>query len=515
MEPTKRIVINALSQYVRTAVCMLLALYSTRLVLALLGQQDFGIYALVGNVVALVAFVTSSLSVSTQRFLSYSWGRGGMSEVRSIFANAMFLHIAISVVLVVSLLAVEHPVVHSWLRIAEERRAAADFVYYMMLVILGMTFLTAPVKGLFIARENIVFASAIDILDAVVKLLGVIALTCVTADTLRAYALLMAGISVLSFAAYATYGLLRYDECHVPRLSELSRATLRRMMGFATWNIYAVGSTVARSQGLAVIFNRFFGLVVNAAYGIALQVSAALSSVAASVINAVNPQLMKAEGRGDRQSMLHYATLESKYSFLALATLLLPVLVELPLVLHAWLGDYPSYAPEMCSYIIVIVLLDQLTIGLTSANQAVGQIRNYSLLVSTVRLSVLPLAWLCMHCGMSAGAGMLVYLLVEIVCGIIRVPFLVHTAGLDAADYLRRVVACSALPVCGCLGVSLLVAHTCGGQYRFLLTEVVGASASVALIYMFSLTPAERQWVLGRLLTLRKSLCSISLHRST
>ena len=154
MEPTKRIVINALSQYVRTAVCMLLALYSTRLVLALLGQQDFGIYALVGNVVALVAFVTSSLSVSTQRFLSYSWGRGGMSEVRSIFANAMFLHIAISVVLVVSLLAVEHPVVHSWLRIAEERRAAADFVYYMMLVILGMTFLTAPVKGLFMPART-------------------------------------------------------------------------------------------------------------------------------------------------------------------------------------------------------------------------------------------------------------------------------------------------------------------------------------------------------------------------
>ena len=107
MEPTKRIVINALAQYVRTAVCMVLALYSTRLILALLGQEDFGIYALVGNIVAMMAFVTTSLSISTQRFLSYSWGRGGVAEVRSIFANAMWLHIAIGGVLVTVMLASE------------------------------------------------------------------------------------------------------------------------------------------------------------------------------------------------------------------------------------------------------------------------------------------------------------------------------------------------------------------------------------------------------------------------
>ena len=213
--------------------------------------------------------------------------------------------------------------------------------------------------------------------------------------------------------------------------------------------------------------------------------------------------------------MLQYTTKESKYSYLMLSCFLIPIVIEMPSLLTLWLKEYPPYTVEFCRMVIISTIFDQATIGLTSANQAVGQIRNYSLLISTMWLLVLPLAWLCMHLGMSASAGMQVYLLVAILCGAIRIPFLVRTAGLDAKDYLCRVAVRSLVPVCGCVGVSLLMSLVCCGQYRFLLTEGVGVGTSVVLIYMFSLTPTERQWVLGRLSTLRKSLCSISLHRST
>lgn len=499
MEESKRIFVNAVSQYVRTAICMFLSLYSTRMILGILGKSDFGIYSLIGSIVVMLGFITTSLSTSTQRFLSYSWGKNDMSNIKSIFANAVSMHLLLGTLLVLVLLIIERPLVHGYLNIASERLDAADFVYYMVVLILIVTFLTAPVKALFIARENIVYVSVVEILDAVIKFIGVICLMWVTSDTLKAYAILMASISVLTFFAYITYALWKYEECHVPKLDEVSWQSLRQMFGFTVWNVYSVGSTVIRSQGLAVVLNRFFGTLINSSYGISMQVSMALSTIAGSLINAMNPQLMKAEGRGNRQTMLNIATCESKYSFLLMISLFVPILVELPAVLAFWLKDDPQDVVSFCAYIILIVIIDQSTIGLTSANQAVGNIRNYSLLVSTVRLFVLPAAWLALYWGYPASAVMVVYLLFEVLCGIIRIPFLRYTAGLDVCYYCKEVYLRSLLPIGGTLLVSFLMTKTCNVPYRFVFTEIVGVLCAAVLIYFFSLSAIEKSWVRNRI----------------
>ena len=496
MNPIKRVAVNAIAQYVRTALCMILALYSTRIVLCLLGQEDFGIYALIGNLIMLMGFITNSLAVSTQRFMSYSWGSGGVRRVREIYDNAFLLHLFIGLVVVVILCIVERPLVHSYLRIPVGRIGAADFVYYTVAGIMAVTFLTAPIKALFIARENIVYVSVIDIVDAIVKLVGAIYLQWVTIDTLKAYAMLIAMISLLTFFAYFCYGMWKYEECSIPRFSALRMDYLRQMMGFATWNVYSVGSTVVRTQGIAVILNRFLGTVVNAAYGIALQVSAALSAIAGSIINAMNPQLMKAEGKGDRLLMLRYATLESKYSFLILATLLIPVVVELPQVLTFWLKDYPHDADLFCAFIIVAMVWDQSTIGLTSANQAEGNIRNYSLLISTLRLLVLPAVWGLLYWGFAIGTVMWAYLLFEVLCGAVRIPFLKYSANLDVGDYIHQVYVRSIIPVVGNVLVSVCMTTLIDSPLRFLLTEVVCVMVSIVLIFFFSLTHIEREYFL-------------------
>ena len=211
MEKSNRIVLNTISQYLRTGICMVLTLYSTRIILGVLGKSDYGIYTLIGGLVVMLGFITTSLSTSTQRFLSYSWGKNDLRETKLIFSNAIFLHAGICVVLALVLLLLEPFIVHGYLKIDSSRIAAADFVYYMVVLILCMTFLTAPVKALFIARENIVFSSCVDVLDGCVKLGGAISLTWVTMDTLKAYAILMASISVLTFLIYVTYGLTHYD----------------------------------------------------------------------------------------------------------------------------------------------------------------------------------------------------------------------------------------------------------------------------------------------------------------
>ena len=237
MKSSKRIFINVISQYLRTGVCMILSLYSTRIILGVLGQSDYGIYALIGSIVAMIAFITSSLSISTQRFLSYSWGKNNIKDIKKIFSNALFMHIAIALGIVTVMISIEYPLVHSYLKIDESRLCAADFVYYMALVMLVITFTSAPIKALFIARENIVYASIVDIIDGVIKFGGAIGLQFVTIDALKVYAMLMASISLFSFLAYSVFAFRKYDECHIPKYSELSKSCLKTMFGFTIWII--------------------------------------------------------------------------------------------------------------------------------------------------------------------------------------------------------------------------------------------------------------------------------------
>jgi len=495
MERTKLIFINTISQYLRTGLCMVLSLYSTRLILAVLGQSDFGIYALIGSLVMMLSFITSSLATSTQRFLSYSWGKNDLNEIKIIFSNAWGLHFIISLFLTLLLLLTEHAIVHDYMSIPPDRIEAADFVYYTIVLMLTLTFMTAPVKALFIARENIVYTSIIDVVDSILKLLGAMALTYITYDSLKVYSLLMAGISAFTFLAYSIYAFIKYEECHIPLFSEFSSNRIRQLFSFTVWNVYAVGSTIIRTQGLAIIINKFLGTIVNAAYGIALQVSNAVSSVAASILNSMNPQLMKAEGGGDRSKMLQYATKESKYSYLMLSCILIPIVIEMPAILTAWLKEYPPYTIEFCRMVVIATIFDQATIGLTSANQAEGNIRNYSLITSTIRLIIIPSTWMCLYFGFNITSVICCYLLFELICGLSRIPLIHHTAGLNIVNYCKEVFVKPLFPIIGNIFACVLVIHLMDGALRFFVTESVGILTTGMLTYCFALDQEEKSWI--------------------
>lgn len=504
MEKNKRILINVISQYARTVVCMVLSLYSTRIILATLGQSDFGIYGLVASVVMMIGFITNSLATSTQRFLSYSWGKNDVNETKVVFANAMSIHIFIGILFVVVLALIEPFVVHHYLIIPANRIEATAFVYWAMLFIMAITFITAPVRAVFFARENIVFSSLVDIMDGTIKLVGAIGLSWVTFDTLKAYAVLMATITLITFLVFYVYASVHYAECHVPRLSELSKERISQMFGFSIWNFFSVGGTVVRTQGLSIVLNRFFSTIVNSAYTIALQVSGAVSSIAGSVVNAINPQLMQAEGRNDREGMKKYAMLESKFSFIALSTLLLPLCFEMPDILSFWLGDYPKEAPVFCTFILLIVIFDQSTVGLESANQALGKIRNYALTLCFLRLMVIPISWVCLYYGAPAYSVMMTYLGMEFFCALTRIYFVRKNAGLHIAHYCKYVYIGTSIPILGILAISYLSTHFMEFPLRFILTEFFGIITSLSLVYLFSLTKAEKQWLKQKVLLIRK-----------
>lgn len=498
MEATKRIILNTVVQYVRTFVSMLIMLVSTRILLRTLGNNDYGIYTVVGSVVFMIGFITVSLAGSTQRFLSVSHGKGDKQELRNIFANAFYLHLALALSIALIMWSLG-PTLLGNLNIKADRQGAASFVYSMVLLMTLTTFITAPLRALFIARENIIYVSVVEVLDAAFKLVGTISLAYLPFDSLRVYSVIMMLITVFNLLAYGVYALLKYDECHIPRPSEVSKTYMKKLTGFAIWNVYAVGSGVVRTQGMAIIINRFLGILMNAAYGIAMQVYNALGFIALSILNAMNPQLMKAEGTGNRQRMLMLSTKESKYSFLVLVLLLVPLVFEMPGVLAFWLGDVPEHAAMFCQFILIAYIWDQTTIGLTSANQAIGRIRNYSLLTSTTRLLTLPLAWFCLREGLDVTYVMVSYLAIDVLIGFMRIPFLKVTGGLDVIEYTKDVYLRSLLPVVGVVAVSWTMTMMPDFKFRFVVTEAVTVSIGLVLVYCFALTRSEQDWLKQRI----------------
>lgn len=495
MDPSKRIVINTLAQHTRAIVNICLSLYSTRLVLQALGQSDYGIYALVAGVVTMLAFITNAMVVTTQRQLSFYFGKGNVAELKAMFSNSLLLHVVIGTLLAIILVALTPFIFDGLLEISPERIPTATKVYYTVILSLVITFLTAPYKALFVAHEEIVYISAVEIIDGVLKLAFALCLPFITYDKLMAYAIALACIMLFNYLALSLWSKRHFEESMlIPRLDLIGRKYIKELTGFATWTIYSMGCVIARSQGVAVIINRFFqSTIVNSAYGVAQQVYASVVFIATSVTNAMSPQIVKAESLNNRERMLYLSEMASKYAFLLLATVTIPLSFEMNEVLNVWLDEVPPHAAALCRFVLLTALVDQLTIGLGTANQAIGRIRNYSLVVNTIKVLTLPVFWLCLHLGYQLEDAMWVYIGFEFICAIIRLPFLKYTAGLSIRHFAKHVFARVAIPIISIVLVCYLVVSYVDMPFRFLLTGFVTVVISTFTVWQFALDKDERR----------------------
>lgn len=441
MDSAKRIMVNTAAQYAKALVNICLSLYSTRLVLSALNVSDYGIYSVVAGLVAMLGFITNALVVTTQRYVSYSYGGGDKLFVKKLFTNSLFMHLIIGLGLAAALLLPQGWLMNHVLNIESGRLHTASVVYVIMVFMLFVTVATAPFKALFIAHENIVYISLVEVCDGVLKLLLAVYLTSATTDRLLLYACMMALILVVNFLAFVLYAKSHFEECSVLiRFGDIDKGVLSRLAGFAGWTTYGTGAVSVRNQGMAVVLNHFFGTAVNAAYGIAFQVHSAVAFLSTSIINAMNPQIMKAEGQGDRRRAMTLAERESKYSTLLLSLIVIPLIMEMPSVLEFWLKEVPADSVMFCRFVLLVFLCDQMTYGLHSLNQAMGRIRVYTLCAYTPKLLTLPVIW-CVFCRQgSIQTALSVYLAVELLVSLFRLPYMMVTAGLDAPRFVRRVI---------------------------------------------------------------------------
>lgn len=498
MKDSTRPIINTLAQNIRSILNVGLALYSTRIVLEALGQNDYGIFTLVAGVITMLGFITNAMLVSTQRFLSFLHGQGNESELRKFFSNSLFLHFVMGAGLSLIFIILEPLVMSHLLVIDSDRLHTAEVVYFIMSVNLLTTFITAPYRALFIARENIVYISIVDVLDGVLKLGLVFLLFYVGSDRLIVYSIIVTGIMIFNLLAFVLYAKSHYAECVIiPRIKDIERSIILKMTDFTGWTIYSTGCFVGRVQGVAILLNRAFGTIINSAYGIGMQVSGSVQFIAASVQNAMSPQIVKAEGRNDRETMLLLAERTSKYCYLLLCLVVVPLVFEMPEILRIWLHDVPEHTDTFCSCILITSLVDQMTIGLGMANQAVGRIRNYSITINSIKLLTLPVVWVLLHYGYGIMEIMIAYILIELLCALMRIPFLHYTIDISVGSFIRSVIMKIIPPTIAMILMSYITTSMFYFPCRFLLTGIASVIVSMPVIWYLCMEKAERDFILN------------------
>lgn len=493
MQASSRVVLNTLAQYARTIINIVLSLITVRIVLRTLGVEDFGIYSLVAGLVSMLTFVTGALATTTQRYISYYQGVNDHKILKAVFVNSFLIHIGLGAIVFVILAALSPLLFNGFLNIPPERNSAALYVYFCVIAMVFVTFASSPLKALCVAHENIVFNSVIDVLDGIIKLLLVLLMVYIPWDNLVYYGLTLLFVQIINLAIFLAYCGNRYQECVWPRLSYLSVEYIKGMMSFAGWNIYSTGCWVGRQQGVAIVLNKMMSATVNAAYGVGFHISSYTIFLANAIAAAIQPQIVRNEGAGNRKQALWLTSVSCKFSFFLTAIVVVPCVFEIDSILQLWLGKVPEYTSLFCRMALLTSLFNSLTGSLGHINQAVGNIKMYSIITNTPKLLTIFFAWIILYIGVNIIWFVITYVLIEFICSLIRIPYIHRTASLNISEFVKMVIFPELLPTLLCVVTSYLCYTYLNFKFDFLLTFVLTFFVFAIAIFKLGLSTREKE----------------------
>ena len=437
---SQRVVKNTGILYAKMGITMFISLYTTRLILTSLGAGDFGIFNIVGGAIAMLGFLNTAMAGATQRFMSYAEGAGDKEKQKSIFNISVILHFGIAVLLGIVLFVAGYFFFNGILNIPADRMHAAQMVYYFMIVSTMLTVMTVPYDAVLNAHENMLYYAIVGIIESVLKLAVAFVVVYTLSDKLIVYGLLMACISLLVMIIMRVYCKKNYVECEFKPRTYYDKGLMREMAGFAGWNFLGNSANVLTMQGVSLVINSFFGVLANAAQGVANQLSGQLMVFSNTMLKALNPVIVKSEGAKNRNTMLQAILTGSKLSFLMLAFFAIPFLIEMPYILAIWLKNPPDYAVVFCRLVLIRLLLTQLTITLGTSIQATGKIKKYTICNSIIVILALPISIVLYYLKCPIYTIYLVLIVMVLFTTISNIYFAKLLAGLKIKDYLDNVL---------------------------------------------------------------------------
>lgn len=439
MNHSKKIIYNTFALYCKIAVNIIVSIFSTRIALQYLGVDDFGLYNLVAGIISMLGFLNGSLMISTQRFLSIGIGKNNIDELSSIFNVSMFLHLSLGVIILLLLLSAENFFINHFINISPDSIDDAHVIYKIMTVSTIITLITNPYSSLINAHEDMWLFAISEIVAILLKLAACIALIFIHDELIITYSWLMLA-SVLSGVMTKYLWSRRYRECKIIVNKMRNIPLAKEMLGYVGWTTFGTIANLCRQQGIPIILNFFFGVVINAGMGIANQVNTVVQTFSTTITTVFSPSIIQCQGRGDESRMKELAVLTNKIAFLMSCLLALPIIAFRDTILSVWLTAVPEHTANLCSYILISFLITQFTPGINRAIYAVGRIRGYQLSISFFYLINLVIGYIVLqHVGIPESVFMVTILIQIIITGI-TLYFGEKDAGIKALPIVSKFI---------------------------------------------------------------------------
>ena len=473
------------------------SLFTSRVILQTLGVEDYGVYSVVGGLITMFSFINGGMISATQRYLTFEIGKGNLPQLKKVFSTSLQIHAIIALVIILLGETIGLWFLYEKMVIPQERMSAAFWVYQCSIVACVINIMSVPYNADIIAHEKMSAFAYISILDVIFKLAVVYLLYLIPWDKLIVYSIFLLSIQLIIRLVYARYCSKNFEEARY--YHHIDTFLLKEMFAFAGWSFWGNLAGVLYTQGLNLMLNIFFGPIVNAARGVAIQVQTAVHQFVSNFQVALNPQITKSYALGNLSQMHALMFRSARFSFFLLFFLTLPVLLEIDFILKLWLKDVPPETAIFTRWMIGISLLHTVANPCMIANQATGKVKEYQAIVGGILLLILPISYILLKLGTPAYFVFIVHFIMELVAQVARMFMLRKLIDLPVQSYWKNIyIPIIAVMFISCLAPIYLHNSFSGGLIRLLIV-VMGSFLSVGITTFFlGLTKEERRFFINK-----------------
>jgi O-antigen/teichoic acid export membrane protein len=495
-ENNKRVAKNTIFLYFRMLLIMAVSLYTVRVVLSVLGVQDYGIFNVVAGIVTMFSFLSGTMTSASQRFFAFELGRNDKLQLKRVFSLSVTIHILIGLIIFFCAETLGVWFLNNKMTIPIERLVAANWIFQFSILSFMLTIFTSPYDAILIAHEEFSIYAFVSILEAVLKLTIVFLLKLLFFDKLMTYGLLIFFATCIISFLYISICKRKYKESHYKFYWD--KSLFKTMISYAAWNMIGAIANIFKSQGVNILLNLFFGPIVNAAMGLAIQINNAINSLIINFYMAVRPQITKAYAAGEKTYMMQLVFQSAKFSFFLLLILSMPLLLETNFILQLWLKEVPEFTVLFTRLLLVNILIEAMNNQLVAALQSSGKIKNYQAVISILLLMILPISYVFFHFGFKPETIMYVYLSVTIICFVPQIWIVHNTIGMSIKSYLKEVILVMILVAIISFILPLCIhSNLKFGLFRFFMVIFSSIFSCLLTIYSVGLTNDDRNLMIN------------------
>lgn len=499
----KRIAKNTLILYARTFLTLIISLYTSRITLQALGIDNYGVYNVVGGVVSMFSIISGPIYTSISRFLTYGIGKGNIDEQRTIFATSVNVLLCIGICLTIIGEFIGLWALNYKLNIPEENLNSAHWVLQCSIFSMALGFVNVPYWSSIVAHEKMNVYAYMSIADVLLKLGLSFLILFIQHDVLKLYAVGILLIFILDRIIYGFYCSQKFPECKYSFV--IDRRLSKKMMSFAVWSFLGNGTYLINTQGISILMNLFWGVVVNAARGIASQIEGAAMTFVNSFTTAFAPQIIKSFAESDLNYMYSLMARGAKFSYFLMLIILLPMEFETSFILNLWLTEVPEFTVAFVRLSLICTTLLIFGNSYVQGINAHGDIRNYQISVTIVGLTVFPITWILYRIGFSVSCFYYISISAYFIIIWIRMWFVQKLLGYRIGSFIKDVFSPTVFSTILSLIVPLIIINSLEeGISRFIILTVSTILWTSISVICVGLNQKERQIPLkiyNRLLT--------------